>query len=124
MEKDRKDVISKLSRFEKAKRWLWRKFDRSITFDDIRELPDQYMYPIGFIVSASYVIFFLFFVRTFRPRDELTYTFHQVDKKESRPTIKNFSNSYIRRFFISVCFFDEQYLLCTEIQRHHRFLYT
>ena len=72
----------------------------------------------------KYVFSFLFFVRTFRPRDELTYTFHQVDKKESRPTIKNFSNSYIRRFFISVCFFDEQYLLCTEIQRHHRFLYT
>ena len=66
MEHERRDVIAKLSSAEKAKRYIWRKFDRSITFDDIRELPDRFMYPIGFIVTSSYIFFFIgFAVYTF-----------------------------------------------------------
>ena len=62
MEKERRDVISQLSPYQKCRRWIWRKFDRTIQSDDIRELPDRFMYPIGFIVTSSYGLFFLFFV--------------------------------------------------------------
>ena len=61
MEKERRNVIAKLSKWEKARRWIWRKFDRSITFDDIRELPDRFMYPIGGLVTFSYAFFFMGF---------------------------------------------------------------
>ena len=47
--------------FLQLKRWLWRKFDKSITNESIRELPTNVMYPFGALVTCFYVTLFAYF---------------------------------------------------------------
>ena len=58
------EVMEKLNHAEKFKRWLWRKFDKSITNDDVRQLPERVMYPMGFLLSCISIFVFLFFCVT------------------------------------------------------------
>ena len=51
--------------------------------------------------------------RKLRARNTRPTLLHQVNTKESRSSFKNFSRSHIRRFFIPICFLNEQYFLCS-----------
>lgn len=46
------------------KDWIWEKFDDSISYEIVRDLPDNLMYAFGALANASFLSFLLVFIIT------------------------------------------------------------